>query len=102
MKGVQQELKRKLTESNEKFDTEVTEQIQKLQASLCIEMMNVETGKQDMAKMKEDMVMLEMQVAKAGNEKIVELLKQVIERKERFLSAWRLLLHPSSAALNYT
>ena len=45
--------------------------IQKLESSLIIEKMNVKTRKENLAKMKEDMVILEMQAAEAGNGKMV-------------------------------
>ena len=60
-------------------------QIQSLEVSLSIENINVNTGKEDMARMRGELVMLEMQAAEAGNGKLVEFLLEVIERKERFL-----------------
>ena len=76
------------------------ETINKLEASLTIERVN-------MSKMRGEMVMLEMKVAEAGNEKIIGFLLELIERKERFLgwralSVLKLLLHQSPAVLSNT
>ena len=76
-------LDRQKEETDRSF--EMHECVTKLNESLGIERQFVKKEQDKVAKLEQAVMMLEMQVGEAGNEKMVGFLLELIDRKQRFL-----------------